>query len=81
MFVHGRVNASLFGVNTEEDVPSSIMTTDTGVFFNSLGRKTPVVQKAHLAGKPDDVEGYAVWKAFLNRVPSEMQVQTVMADT
>ncbi|XP_076451086.1 prenylcysteine oxidase 1-like [Babylonia areolata] len=75
LFVHGRPNVSHFGVESLEDFPTELMTTDTETFFNKLGKLTPVVSKEHLAGKPDDVEGYGVWKAFLNKVPSEMQLK------
>lgn len=75
MFVQGHPNLSFFGIRDMEDFPNHIMTTDERVFFNSIGKLSPVTQKDHLAGKPDDVENYAVWKVFLNKVPSELQVR------
>ncbi|KAL8611776.1 hypothetical protein ACOMHN_009458 [Nucella lapillus] len=75
VFVHGRPNTTHFGLDRLEDFPTEVMTTDTGVFFNKLGRQSPVERKEHLVGKPDDVEGYGVWKTFSNKVPSEMQLK------
>ncbi|KAK7484778.1 hypothetical protein BaRGS_00023952 [Batillaria attramentaria] len=77
MFVHGRPNITTFRVERLEDFPGDVATTDQSVFFNKIGEQFPVTQKDHLKGKPDDVEGYSIWKTFLNKVPSEMQVTSL----
>ena len=75
VFVHGRPNVTHFGVENLDGFPANIMTTDTGVVFNKLSRQSPVMTKEHLAGKPDAVEGYGVWKGFFNKVPTEVEVR------
>lgn len=75
LFVHGRPNVTHFGVENLDDFPANVMTTDTGVFFNKLSKQNPVVEKEHLAQKPDSVEGYGVWKSFFNRVPTDVEVR------
>ncbi|KAK7098695.1 prenylcysteine oxidase 1-like [Littorina saxatilis] len=77
LFVHGRPNKTYFGVEKLEELPSNIMTTDTEVFFNKLGIQSPVDNKEHLKGKPDQEEGYGVWKTFLNKVPTEKEVGSI----
>lgn len=74
MFVCGHVNLSTFGMDQQDELPDSIMTTNAEVFFNSIGLLEPVDEISNKAGKPEESEEYGVWKVFLNKVPTEAQV-------
>lgn len=74
VYVHGTPNISYFGIDKLEDFPANIMTTDPGVFFNKMSKQSPVSKKEHLAGTPDNMESCGVWKVFLNKVPSELEL-------
>lgn len=75
MFVEGSINKTTFNVNSHGDFPPDLLTVSSDVFFNSIGLQSPVNPEE----KPNTVLGgdQAVWKTFLNQVPSEEQISTL----
>jgi hypothetical protein len=73
VFVQGQPNVKYFGVESADDFPENIMVTDEGILFNKLGKLSPVG-----VGQDEEKGGDAVWKLFLNKVPSEAQVSDVI---
>ncbi|XP_005110758.1 prenylcysteine oxidase [Aplysia californica] len=72
MFVQGRINKTTFGLNSADDFPPDLFTINRDTFFNSIGKQSPV--DSHQKPEKSPPSDYAVWKTFLNQVPSEEQV-------
>ncbi|GFO29477.1 prenylcysteine oxidase [Plakobranchus ocellatus] len=72
MFVQGKINITNFKVASQKDFPSDIFCVSPDIFFNSIGKLSPVSshQKPETQLKPDE----AVWKTFLNKVPKEEEI-------
>lgn len=60
-FIEGLPNTSYFGIDKLEDFPTEFFTTNTSLFFNSLGREKTVY--GEVPSKP-------VYKMFLNKAVS-----------
>lgn len=78
MFVHGSINKTTFNIQHQDEFPSDLFTINPEIFFNSIGKQSPVDPQQ----SPDEPfkPGQAVWKTFLNKVPSEEQTSLLFED-
>ncbi|CAL1532123.1 unnamed protein product [Lymnaea stagnalis] len=72
MFVQGCINKTTFNVNSQGDFPPDMLTVSPDVFFNSVGLLSSVNPEKQPDVAPEADQ--AVWKTFLNKVPSEEQI-------
>ena len=70
-FVEGVPNTTYFGVDTIDNFPSAILTTNESMFFNSIGKEKPV--SGEIAEKP-------VYKLFLNQDPTVDKLKEVIPE-
>lgn len=72
MFVQGRINSTTFKLSRQDEFPPQLFTISPDLFFNSVGKQSPVnpESRPEVARETDD----AVWKTFLNKVPTEEQI-------
>lgn len=70
-FIEASPRTSYFGVDSLDDFPTAILTTNASLFFNSVGKQKPV--SGETAKKP-------VYKIFLNKAPSVDQLKEISLD-
>ncbi|KAM9069742.1 prenylcysteine oxidase 1 isoform X1 [Sarcophilus harrisii] len=78
-FVHGRLNASFFGLMATDSLHlTDILTTDNpNLFINSISQVSPVKREADLQSKP--ATGSAVWKIFSSEFLTKEQLNLLFA--
>ncbi|XP_043844287.1 prenylcysteine oxidase 1 [Dromiciops gliroides] len=78
-FVHGRVNASFFGLTTTDTFHlTDILTTDNPhLFINSISVVSPVKREADFQSKP--ASDLAVWKIFSSESLTKEQLNLLFA--
>lgn len=70
-FMEGQPNPSYFGVDSIENIPTTIFTTNESLFFNSFSKQKPVSGK--MVEKP-------VYRVFSNKVPNVNQLKTILPE-
>ncbi|CAG5123929.1 unnamed protein product [Candidula unifasciata] len=72
MFVQGRINSTTFKLSHQDEFPTDLFTVSPDLFFNSIGKLSSVNpgSRSEATGQKES----AVWKTFLNKVPTEEQI-------
>ncbi|XP_078669299.1 prenylcysteine oxidase 1-like [Branchiostoma floridae x Branchiostoma belcheri] len=72
-FVQGKLNAEYLGISDPKAAPTSILTVNADILFNSIGKHTPITTpKAYTPVGPDSEN--AVWKVFSQRPLTDSEI-------
>ena len=75
-FIKGVPNFEYFGYSNLNDFPTEVLTVNDNVFFNSIGRQTPVDFKE---GEESSFQGEPVWKVFSQKPLTDAQVNDLFS--